>query len=68
MLLFQKTYLYNIFKTCLSTDKLRKKKKIFEKYIRITETLKDAMIKKEMDEKVNAYDKQLRSEYMKLMN
>ena len=46
----------------------KKKKKIFEKYIRITETLKDAMIKKEMDEKVNAYEKQLRSKYMKLMN
>ena len=30
--------------------------------------LKDVMIKNEMDEKVDAYEKQLRSKYLNLMN
>ena len=36
--------------------------------MRITEILKDVMIKKEIDAKVDACKKQLRSKYMKLLN
>ena len=46
-----------------------KEKEVSEKCIKITKILKDVMIKKKkMDKKVDAYEKQLRSEYMKLMN
>ena len=45
-----------------------KEKKVFEKCIKITEILKNVMIKKEIDGKVDVYEKQLRSEYMKLLN
>ena len=45
-----------------------KEKEVSEKYIRIIEILKDVMIKKEINEKIDANEKQLRSEYMKLMN
>ena len=46
----------------------QKKKIISQNYIRVTEILKDVMIKKEIDKKVDAYKKQLRCKYMKLMN
>ena len=36
--------------------------------IRTTEIFKDVIIKKEIDEKVGAYEKQLRSIYKELMN
>ena len=52
----------------LSIKKTRKrKKKVSEKCVRITEILKDVIIKKEKDEKGDAYEKQLRSKYIKLM-
>ena len=41
---------------------------VSEKCIRINEILKDVIIEKETDEKINAYEKQLRSKYIKLMN
>ena len=34
----------------------------------MTEILKNVKIKKEIDEKVKLYEKQLRSEYMKFIN
>ena len=34
----------------------------------MTEILKNVKIKKEIDEKVEVYEKQLRSKYMKFMN
>ena len=34
----------------------------------MTEILKNVKIKKEIDEKVELYEKQLRSEYMKFIN
>ena len=34
----------------------------------MTEILKNVKIKKEIDEKVGVYEKQLRSKYMKFMN
>ena len=34
----------------------------------MTKIIKDLVIKKEIDKKVNAYEKQLRSKYMMLMN
>ena len=45
-----------------------KEKEVSKKCIRITKILRDVMIKKEMDEKVDAYKKQLRSKYMMLMH
>ena len=45
-----------------------KEKRVSEKCIKITEILKNVMIKKEIDGKVDVYEKQLRSEYMKLLN
>ena len=48
--------------------KIIKEKKVSEKCIKITEILKNVMIKKEIDGKVDVYEKQLRSEYMKLLN
>ena len=57
------------FKICLSINKAsKKKKKVSERCITITEILKDVMIKEEIDEKVDAYEKHLRSKHMKLMN
>ena len=38
-------------------NKSSKKKEVSEKCIRITEIFNDAMIKKEIDEKVNTYEK-----------
>ena len=43
-------------------------KKVSEKCFRMVEILKDAIIKKEMDEKVDVYETQTRSEYIKLRN
>ena len=47
-----------------------KDKKVSEKCIRITEILKDVMIKKEIDEKVDSYKKQdqLELNNIKLIN
>ena len=50
------------------SNKASKRKKVAEKCITLTEILNDVMIRKENDEKVDAYEKQLRSKYMKLMN
>ena len=44
------------------------KKKVSEKCLRTVEILKHAIMKNEMDEKVDAYEKQLRSKYIKLMS
>ena len=56
------------FKICLSINKASKRKKVSEKCITITEILKDVMIKEEIDEKFDAYEKHFRSKYMKSMN
>ena len=47
--------------------KQAKPKKIPEKCIRIAEMLKDVIIKKEIDKKVDSYEKQLRFKWMKLL-
>ena len=52
----------------MSINKISKRKKVSEKCIIMTEILKDVMVKKEIDEKVDAYEKQLRYKYMELMN
>ena len=39
-----------------------------EKCLRTVEILKRAIMKNEIDEKVDAYEKQLRSKYIKLMS
>ena len=39
-----------------------------EKCLRTVEILKHAIMKNEIDEKVDAYEKQLRSKYIKLMS
>ena len=43
-------------------------KKKSKKCVRVLEILKDVIINKEIDGKVEVYGTQLRSEYMKLMN
>ena len=43
-------------------------KKVSEKCFRMVEILIDAIIKKEMDEKVDVYETQTRSDYIKLRN
>ena len=48
--------------------KQAKEKEVSGKCIRITKILKDVVIKKEIDEKADAHEKQLSSKYMKLMN
>ena len=48
--------------------KQAKEKKVSKKCIKITEILKDVIIKKETDEEVDAFEKQLRPKYMKLIN
>ena len=48
--------------------KQAKEKEVSEKCIRVTEILKDVMKKIEIDKKVDAYEKQLKSKYMNLMN
>ena len=45
-----------------------KEKEVSEKCIKITKNTQRCNDKKKMDKKVDAYEKQLRSEYMKLMN
>ena len=47
--------------------KQAKEKEVPGKCITLTEILKDVMIKKEIDENVDEYEKQLRSKYIKLM-
>ena len=44
------------------------KQKSLKNIVRMVEILKDAIIKKDIDEKVYAYENQLRSKYMKLIN
>ena len=44
------------------------KKKVSGKCVRMKEILKDAVIKKEIDDKFVAYEKQLKFKYIKLMN
>ena len=48
--------------------KQAKENKVSEKCIRATQIFKDVIIKKEINEKADAYEKQLRSNYIKLMN
>lgn len=48
-------------------NKTSKTKKGPWKIIRIAEILKDVIIKKEIDEKVDSYEKQLRFKWMKLL-
>ena len=56
------------FKICSSIKKTSKRKKVSKKRVTITGMLKDVTIRKEIDEKVDAYEKQLRSKHIKLMN
>ena len=56
------------YKIFLSINRSSKRKQVSEKCIKITKMLKDVIIKKEIDEKVDAYEKQLRFKYMKLIN
>ena len=48
--------------------KQAKENKVPKKCIRPIDTFKDVMIKKEKDEKVDAYEKRLRSKYIELIN
>ena len=67
---FQRNNFTIFLKTCLSTMLIKqtKEKEVSVNYIRITKLFKDARMQKELDEKIDAYEKQLRSEYLKLMN
>ena len=47
--------------------KQAKEKRITKRYIKITEMLKNVMVRREIHERVNAYEKQLRSEYIKVL-
>ena len=52
----------------MSIIKQAKENCVSEKCIRTTENIKNLIAKKEVDAKVEAFEKQLRSKYIKLMN